>query len=172
VPHLHLGEIFESEQEQHMAKGKIAKGGLKLGRHKVKRTPAGTAVLYGQALVGNEAARDELGDAYAAARKAYARSSDRRGRPDLGALLEDRKAQRDAGKAVRALRRALRIADGKRQKPRSAKGPVLVVVAVAGAGTAVALNEGLRAKVMAPFGDGDEQVGGEQADPINGAAAA
>jgi hypothetical protein len=154
------------------AKGKLAKGGLKLGRRKAKRTPAGTVVLYGQALVGNESARDELKEAYASARTAYRRSSDRRGRPDLAALLQDRKASKEAGNALTSLRQALRIAGRKREKPRSVgKAPVIAVVTVAGAGTAVALNEGLRKKVMAPLGGG----GSEQAEPTpqaNGAAAA
>ena len=63
------------------AKGKLAKGGLKLGRRKVERTPAGTVALYGQALVGNREAREELRDALTSARKAYRRSAGRGGRP-------------------------------------------------------------------------------------------
>ena len=61
------------------AKGNLARVGLRLGKRKAERTPAGTAVLYGRALAGNEEARDDLREAYAAARKAYTRSSDRRG---------------------------------------------------------------------------------------------
>lgn len=120
------------------AKGKLARSGLKLGRRKAERTPAGTAVLYGQALVGNEGARDELRDAYTSARKAYRRSSDRSGRPDLAALLGDRKASREASNALTSLTRALQIADRKRKKPRSAKGPAIAVIALAGAGAGTA----------------------------------
>jgi hypothetical protein len=149
------------------AKGKIAKGGLKLSRNKVKRTPAGTAVLYGRALVGNEGARDELRDAYTAARKAYSRSSNRSGRPDLAALLQDRKASKEAGNALSSLRQALRIADRKREKPRSVKAPLIAVVTVAGAGTAVAFSPALRSKFSG--GDLEEPTGPEA---VNGAAAA
>jgi hypothetical protein len=154
------------------AKGKLAKGGLKLGRRKAKRTPAGTVVLYSKALVGNADARSELQEAYASARKAYRRSSDKRGRPDLAALLQDRKASKEAGNALDSLRQALRIADRKREKPRSVgKAPVIAVVTVAGAGTAVALNEGLRKKVMAPLSGGDSGQT-EPTPQANGAAAA
>lgn len=114
------------------------KGGLKAGKRKAVRTPAGTVALYGRALVGDDQARADLRKAYAAARKAYDRSSNRRGRPDLGALLQDRKARREAGNAVASLQQALRTAGRKRRKPRSAKGPVVVAVAVAGTGAAAA----------------------------------
>ena len=121
------------------AKGKVAKGGLKLGRRKVERTPAGTVVLYGQALVGNREAREELRDAATSARKAYRRSAGRSGRPNLVTLLQDRKASREAGNALASLQQALRTAGRKRKKPRSAKGPAAVVVVVAGTGAAIAV---------------------------------
>jgi hypothetical protein len=149
------------------AKDKITKGGRKLGKAKVKRTPAGTVVLTGRALVGNAAARDELRDAYTAARKAYSRSSSRSGRPDLAALLQDRKASKEAGNALSSLRKALRIADRKREKPRSVKAPLIAVVTVAGAGTAVALSPALRRKIS---GGGLEEPTGPE--PVNGAVAA
>jgi hypothetical protein len=122
-------------------KTKAGKTGLKLGKRKVERTPAGTAVLYGRALVGNQQAREELRDAYASARKAYKRSSDRSGRPDVVALLQDRKASREAGNALTSLKKALRVADRNRKKPKSAKGPAIAVIAVAGAGTALAVSK-------------------------------
>ena len=116
-------------------KRKAAKAGLKAGKNKAARTPVGTAVFTAKALAGNEQARRELKDAYASARKAYRRSSDRRGRPDLGALLEDRKAKREAGNAMTSLRSALSIARKRRTKPRRVKGPATVLaVTAAGAG--------------------------------------
>lgn len=150
------------------AKGNLARVGLRLGKRKAERTPAGTAVLYGRALVGNEEARDDLREAYAAARKAYTRSSDRRGRPDIGALIEDRKARREAGKAAALVQEALKVAGRKRKKPkRVSKAPVIAVIAVAGAGTAVALNEDLRNKVLAPF-SGSEENGSDPSVHANG----
>ena len=138
------------------AKAKLAKGGLKLGKRRAERTPAGTAVLYGQALAGNERAREDLRKAFASARKAYSRTSDRRGRPDIGALIEDRKAQREAGKAVAQLREALRIASRTRRKPERSKKPLVALVVVAGAGTAVAANEDLRSKLLGSGSSSDK----------------
>lgn len=151
------------------AKGKLAKVGMKLGKRKVERTPAGTAVFFSRALVGDEEARDDLREAYASARKAYARSSDRKGRPDFAAMIEDRKARREAGKAAAYLQQALQIAGRRRKKPRSSKGPVIAVIAVAGAGTAVALNEDLRNKVIGPFSSSDEGDG-DPSTQANGAS--
>lgn len=141
------------KQRADKAKGKLARGGFEVGRRKAARTRTGTAVMFGRALVGNDRAREELRDAYSSARKAYRRGSDRRGRPDLGALLHDRKAQREAGNAAASVRSALQIANRSREKPSSRKGPAIAAVAVAGA-TAVALNKGLRAKALAPFSSG------------------
>lgn len=131
-----------------MIKRTTAKTGLKLGKRKASRTPAGTVVLYGKALVGNDQARTELRDALDSARTAYRRSSDRRGRLDIGALLEDRKARREAGNAVASLRRALRTAGRKREQPKSAKGPAVVVLAVAATGGAVAFLRHRQARAL------------------------
>lgn len=141
------------------AKGKLAKGGLKIGKHKAARTPAGSAVFLAKALATDERARRDVRDAVASARKAYKRSSDRRGRPSIGAFVGDSKARREAQKAVASLREALQIADTKRKKPKSAKGPAIVVLAVAGAGTALAVNEDLRAKALGLFGAGEASGG-------------
>lgn len=116
-----------------------AKGGLKFGKRKAVRSRAGTAVLFGRALVGNEEARGDLRDAVASGRKAYARGSDRRGRPDVSAFLEDRKARKEARSAATSLRDAIRVARRTREKPKSSKGPALAVAAAAGAATVVAV---------------------------------
>jgi len=141
------------------ARLKFAKAAFRLGKRRAVRTPAGTAVLYGQALVGNQQARKDLRRAYTSARKAYARTTDWRGRPDIGALLEDRKARKETGKAMSSLREAIQIAGRTRKQPKSRKGPVIAVVAVAGTGTALALNENLRAKALAPFTGNDSANG-------------
>ena len=99
----------------------VAKGGLRFGKRRVKRTRVGTALLYGQALIGNQDARAELRNAATAARKAYRRGSDK-----------------EAGRAAQSLTRAVQIAGRKREKPRSAKGPAIAIAAAAGAGVAVA----------------------------------
>lgn len=153
------------------AKGRIAKTGAKLGKRRVQRSPVGTAVYFSRALVGNEAARDDLRTAYASARKAYVRSSDRRGRPDIMALFDDRKARREAGKAATALRAALRTAGRTRNTaPKSKKVPVIAVVAVAGAGTAVALNADLRAKLTGSSPEPEPVGAGANGAPPSGGA--
>lgn len=134
------------------AKGKLAKGGFRIGKRKAARTPAGTAVFYVKALVVNERARNSLRDAIASARKVYDRSSDRRGRVNLAALLDDRKARREGQNALASLRTALQIADKNRKQPKSAKGPAVAVIVVAGAGTALAVNKDLRAKALGLVG--------------------
>jgi hypothetical protein len=91
-------------------------------------------VFTAKALAGNQQAREELRDAYQSARKAYKRSADRSGRPNIVTLLDDRKAKKEAGNALTSLRHALKIAEKRRQKPRSAKAPVAVALTAAGAG--------------------------------------
>ncbi|HEX5911342.1 MAG TPA: hypothetical protein VFY44_12690 [Thermoleophilaceae bacterium] len=115
-------------------KRKAAKSGFKAGKRKAARTPAGTAVFTAKALAGNQQARAELRDAYASARKAYKRSADRSGRPNIVTLLDDRKAKKEAGNALTSLRHALKIAEKRRQKPRGGKGPAVLVLTAAGAG--------------------------------------
>ena len=141
-------------------KRKAAKSGLKAGKRKAARTPAGTAVFTAKALAGNEQAREELRDAYQSARKAYKRSADRSGRPNIVTLLDDRKAKKEAGNALTSLRHALRIAEKRREKPRSIKGPAVLAVTAAGAGAG--------ALIYKQRSSGEESA----APATNGAAAA
>lgn len=142
------------------AKGKLAKVGLTLGRKKAARTPAGTAVFYAQALVGNERARTKLRDAVASAKKVYERGTDRRGRLKLAALLDDRKARREGQNALASLRAAVQIADKNRTKPKKVKAPAIAVIVVAGTGAALAANKDLREKALATFKSGDAETNG------------
>jgi hypothetical protein len=134
------------------AKGKLAKGGFKLGKRKAERTPAGTAAFYAKVLLTNERARTNLREAIASAKKVYERSTDRRGRVSIAALLDDRKARREGQNALASLRTALQIANRNRKQPKSAKGPAIAVIVVAGTGTALAVNKDLRAKALGLFG--------------------
>src|ERR1700682_5119233 len=101
---------------------------------------------YLQRLVEDEELRGTLLTAYGAARSAYGRMSN--GKPATQALFEDRKLQRELKEAANALREAsssLRKPP-KRRRRRGARGSLLLVVA---AGLlAIALNEGLRSKVL------------------------
>ena len=115
---------------------------------------AGTAARenqYVQRLLEDPEVRENLRTAYESARKAYGRMNGK----GPGKALEDKKVQRDVRRTVESLRDA---AESLRQKPkRKKRRGRLLLVAVVGAGTAVALNEGLRKKVLdALFGAEEE----------------
>jgi hypothetical protein len=101
---------------------------------------------YLQRLVQDDELRGTLLTAYGAARNAYGRMTN--GKPAAQALFEDRKLQRELKEAANALREAssaLRSPPPRRR--RGGIGRSLVIVLV-GAALAIALNEGLRSKVL------------------------
>jgi hypothetical protein len=102
---------------------------------------------YVQRLIEDEELRGNLMAAYGAARSAYGRMSN--GKPAGKALLEDRKLQAELRNAVESLREAgdaLREGPSRRRRRRGL-GRTLVLITF-GAVLAVALNEGLRSKVL------------------------
>lgn len=102
---------------------------------------------YLQRLMNDEELRASLLAAYGAARGAYGRMNN--GKPATQALFEDRKLQRelkDAAYSLRDASSALREPP-KRRRRRGGFGRTLLVLTVAGA-LAIALNEGLRTKVL------------------------
>ena len=109
---------------------------------------------YVQRLIEDEELRDNLRTAYRSARKAYARMSGRKG--PMQAVTQDKKTQKELREAAAALRDAAdALRSGRRRRKR--RGLRLVLVAVVGAGLAVALSEGLRKKVLdALFGAEEE----------------
>jgi len=101
---------------------------------------------YVQRLISDEQLRTNLLAAYGAARNAYGRMSN--GKPPSRALFEDRKLQRELREAANALRdasSALREPPRRPRRRRAGRGLLLILVA---AGLAIALNEGLRSKVL------------------------
>jgi hypothetical protein len=101
---------------------------------------------YLQRVVQDDDLRGSLLAAYGAARNAYGRMSN--GKPATQALFEDRKLQRELKEAANALREASSALrkPPKRRRRRRASGSLLLLVA---AGLlAIALNEGLRSKVL------------------------
>ena len=101
---------------------------------------------YLQRLIEDEDLRASLLAAYGAARNAYGRMSN--GTPPHKALLEDRKLQGELKSAANALKDAsssLREPPGRRRK--GGIGRTLLILSVGGL-LAVALNEGLRSKVL------------------------
>ncbi len=118
---------------------------------------AGQAVRsnpYVQRLVEDEELRENLRTAYESSRKAYGRMSN--GKAPTKALMEDKKVQRDLKQAAESLREAADSLRGGKRKRKRGRGR-LVLVALVGAGLALALNEGLRKKVLdALFGAEEE----------------
>jgi len=103
---------------------------------------------YLQRLMEDKELRSSLLQAYGAARSAYGRMSN--GTPATQALFEDRKLQQELSDAVNALRRAtgsLREPPKPPPRRRGGIGRALLLLAV-GSIAAVALSEGLRAKLL------------------------
>jgi hypothetical protein len=102
---------------------------------------------YLQRLVEDEDLRANLVAAYGAARNAYGRMTN--GTPARKALMEDRKLQKELRSAVGSLKDA---SSSLREPPRRSRrkggiGRALLVLSVGGL-LAIALNEGLRSKVL------------------------
>lgn len=101
---------------------------------------------YLQRLVEDEELRGTLLTAYGAARSAYGRMSN--GKPATQALFEDRKLQRELKEAANALRDASSaLREPPKRRRRGGIGRVLLLVVLGGA-LALALNDGLRSKVL------------------------
>ncbi len=105
---------------------------------------------YIQRLIDDEELRSSLLSAYAAGRSAVGRMSN--GKPATEALFEDRKLQQELTDVAKALRQAtssLRepLEPVKPAKRRGGLGRPLLLIAV-GSVLAIALSEGLRAKVL------------------------
>jgi hypothetical protein len=111
---------------------------------------------YVQRLIEDDELRSNLIAAYGAARSAYGRMTN--GKPAGKALMEDRKLQAELRTAVDSLREAsgsLREAPGTKRRRRRG-GRALLLLAVGGV-LAIALNEGLRSKVLDMLFGAEEQ---------------
>jgi hypothetical protein len=108
---------------------------------------------YVQRIVEDDELRENIREALALTRKAYARLSN--GKAPTKALMEDKKLQKELREAAVSLREVgISLRDGPKRKRRL--GRKLLVLAI-GAGLALALSEGLRKKVLdALFGAEEE----------------
>ena len=106
-----------------------------------------------QRLVEDDELRDNLRSAFDSARKAYARMSN--GKGPVKAVTENKKVQRDLREAATSLKDAAEsLRDGKKKKRGKGR---LLLMALIGAGIALAASEGLRKKVLdALFGAEEE----------------
>src|SRR6187200_1601295 len=97
---------------------------------------------YIRKLIEDEELRENIRSAYASAKSAYGRVSN--GKGPAKALLDDKKVHKDLRKSAEALREAT---DALREK-RKRTWPRLVLIALLGAGLALALSEDLRKAVL------------------------
>ncbi len=99
---------------------------------------------YVQRLVEDEELRDNLRDAYGAARHAYGRIS-KNGKP-AQRLMDDKKVQKDLRNAADSLREASEQLRGKRK--RKGRFGRLILLGIVGAGVTLAVSESARKAVM------------------------
>jgi hypothetical protein len=98
---------------------------------------------YVRRLIEDQELRNNVRDAFEAARHAYKRMSN--GKGPVKAIAEDKKVQRDLRSAAESLREASDQLRGKRKHRRWGR---LIVVALLGAALAIALSEDLRKAVL------------------------
>ena len=128
------------------------KKAAKAGAGAVAAGKAARSNPYVQRIAEDDELRNNLRTAFESARKAYSRMSN--GKGPVKAVTEDKKTQKELRQAAESLRDVAESLRGKRRKRR--KGRLLLVVIV-GAGLALALNEGMRKKVLdALFGAEEE----------------
>ncbi len=105
---------------------------------------------YVQRLLEDTELRDSLRSAFESARKAYGRMNGK----GPSKVLEDKRMQRELRDAANSLKNA---AEALREPPKRKRRGRLLVLAIVGAGLALALNEDLRKKVLdALFGAEEE----------------
>jgi hypothetical protein len=129
------------------------KKAAKAGKGAVSAGKAVQSNEYVQRLVEDEELRDNLRTAFDSAKKAYQRID---GKGPVKALTEDKKTQKELREAANSLRDAAEALRGKKKRKRGGLGKLLLV-AIVGAGLALALSEDLRKKVLdALFGAEEE----------------
>ena len=129
------------------AKKKAAKAGAAAAA--AKNSP------YVQRLVEDDDLRENIVEAYESARKAYSRLNN--GKSPTKAIFDDKKLQKELQQAASSLRDAtVAMREAPKQQRGGGLGRKLLLLLVAG-GTALALSEGLRKKVLdALFGAEEE----------------
>ena len=108
---------------------------------------------YVQRVMEDPELRENLRNAFESARKAYTRMSNSKG--PVKAVTEDKKVQRELKEAASSLKDAADSLRGKKKKRRKGR---LLLVAVVGAGLALALSEDLRKKVLDTLFGAEEEL--------------
>jgi hypothetical protein len=121
---------------------------------------------YVQRLVEDEELRDNLRDAFEAARGAYGRATGN-GKGAVKAVTSDKKVQKDLRTAAESLRDASEQLQGKRKRKKSRLGRILLLGIVA-AGIALVLSEDARKKVLDALFGAEEEFEYTSTTSING----
>ena len=121
---------------------------------------------YVQRLVEDEELRDNLRDAFEAARGAYGRATGN-GKGAVKAVTSDKKVQKDLRTAAESLRDASEQLQGKRKRKKSRLGRFLLLGIVA-AGIALVLSEDARKKVLDALFGAEEEFEYTSTTSING----
>ena len=121
---------------------------------------------YVQRLVEDEELRDNLRDAFEAARGAYGRATGN-GKGAVKAVTSDKKVQKDLRTAAESLREASEQLQGKRKRNKSRLGRILLLGIVA-AGIALVLSEDARKKVLDALFGAEEEFEYTSTTSING----
>jgi|AntDryMetagUQ889_1029465.scaffolds.fasta_scaffold03460_2 hypothetical protein len=130
------------------AKKKAAKAGSKAAKAGGGAFAAGKAVRdndYVQRLIEDEDLRENLRVAFDSSKKAYSRISNGKG-PQ--AVMDDKKTRKEIKEAAGAFKEAADSLRGTKRKRKAKRGGSLVMIIIVGGVAAVALNEGLRKKVL------------------------
>jgi hypothetical protein len=121
---------------------------------------------YVQRLIEDEELRDNLRDAFEAARGAYGRATGN-GKGAVKAVTSDKKVQKDLRTAAESLRDASEQLQGKRKRKKSRLGRILLLGIVA-AGIALVLSEDARKKVLDALFGAEEEFEYTSTTSING----
>ena len=130
------------------AKKKAAKAGSKAAKAGGGAFAAGKAVRdndYVQRLIEDEDLRENLRAAFDSSKKAYSRISNGKG-PQ--AIMDDKKTRKEIKEAASSFKEAADTLRGTQRKRKAKRGGSLVMIIIVGGVAAVALNEGLRKKVL------------------------
>jgi hypothetical protein len=122
---------------------------------------------YVQRLIEDDDLRDNLREAFEAARGAYGRATGN-GKGPVKAVTSDRKVQRDLRQAAESLREATEQMRGPRKRKRSKLGR-LILLGIIGAVVALVVSEDARKTVLDALFGAEEEFEYTSSTSINGA---
>jgi hypothetical protein len=122
---------------------------------------------YVQRLVEDEELRDNLRDAFEAARGAYGRATGN-GKGAVKAVTSDKKVQKDLRNAAESLREASEAFTAKKKKRKKSRLGRLILFAIVAAGIALILSEDARKTVLDALFGAEEEFEYTSTTSING----